>query len=484
MCGIIGLIRFNKERVSEDIFRALLALQHRGQDSAGIACFDKVRLNLKKGVGLAADVFSEENLALLKGNCGIGHVRYSTIGSSPKMDAPPFSVSIPTTIAMVHNGNIVNYNELRKRFADRTESFCDVEIILHLFAEALAKEVEEGERKEITVEKIFSAVRAAMDALNGSYSVVAVISNKGLLAFRDPHAIRPMVMGKQNIDYAFASETVALDAIGFEPVRDVKPGEAIFVSSNGDVVSRVLKPGKPAHCMFEWVYFSRPDSVLEGKSVYETRLRLGKELAKHYKKKGDEVAVAIPDTSRTAAQGLAEATGIPCREGLIKNRYIPRTFIMPTKEREDATSINLNPVEAVIGGKTVLLVDDSIVRGTTSRKIIHLVKKKAKRVHFFVTCPPIVSPCFYGIDFPIKTELIAARKSVEEIRKFLGLDELTYQSLEGLKKAIGLPGLCTACLTGRYPTPVTARLMKEVAEARTREREACFKPEREKLMYH
>jgi amidophosphoribosyltransferase len=278
---------------------------------------------------------------------------------------------------------------------------------------------------------------------------------------------------------AFASESVAFDAAGFEFERDVKPGEAIIVSPKGRVVSKIIRQApKPAHCMFEYVYFARPDSVIDGRSVYEARLALGRELGEECERgkasgacEEIEVVIPVPDTSRAAAQVLAETIGVESREGLIKNRYVGRTFIMPTQEkREDLMNINLNVIDSIVAGKSVALVDDSIVRGTTSRKIIALVKKHAKRVHFFSTCPPLVSPCFYGIDFPTKTELVAAGKTIDEIRVNLGADALTYQTLDGLKRAIALPGLCLACLTGEYPTRVTERDMKEFARMRERER--------------
>jgi len=277
---------------------------------------------------------------------------------------------------------------------------------------------------------------------------------------------------------AFASESVAFDAAGFTLERDVRPGEALIVTPRGKTVSKTVRfEGKPAHCMFEYVYFARPDSVIDGRSVYEARLALGRELGAQCLKEcgsgacGIEVVIPVPDTSRAAAQALAESLGVQSREGLIKNRYVARTFIMPTQAaREDAVRVNLNVIDSVIAGKSVALVDDSIVRGTTSKKIIAFVKKHAKNVHFFVTCPPIVSPCFYGIDFPTKRELEAANKSVEEIKRDLGADKLSYQTIEGLRRAIGIPGLCTACLTGEYPTRVTEKDMREFAALRERDR--------------
>lgn len=471
MCGIIGIL--GQQNVAFDVYRGLLALQHRGQDSAGIACFDKVRINLKKGVGLVSEVFTDANLALLKGKAAVGHVRYATAGSTPKLDSQPFVVDIPHAIAIAHNGNAINYLDWQAAYSDRTESCCDTEVLLHLFSEKL-----NGER-HLTVEKVFDAVHAFMKEVNGSYAIVCLVENLGLLAFRDPHANRPLVLGRRGSDVAFASESVAFDAMGFDLVRDLKAGEAVFVEYSGKIHEKTLLAKGPRHCMFEWVYFARPDSTLEGKSVYEVRIALGKELGKAIQKQKStaDVVVPVPDTSRPAALGLSEQTDIPMQEGLIKNRYIGRTFIMPTQEsREKAMNVKLNTVTSVVKGKDVLLVDDSVVRGTTAKRIVGVVKKEAKSVHLASTCPPIQYPCFYGIDFPIQTELVAFQeKTTDGIRKKLSADALTYQSIEGLKKAIGVPGLCTACLDGDYPTAIPAELRQKLELSRTAERKKTEK---------
>ncbi len=479
MCGIIGVIRFDSAPAAPEAYTGLLALQHRGQDSAGIACFDGMRVNLKKGVGLVTQVFTAQNLSLLRGETAIGHTRYCTVGSDPKNDAQPFTVSVPHALAMVHNGNIVNYAGLRKKYERNIESSCDVEIILQVFAESITKH-----RKlygnPLTSESVFEALTEVARAVNGAYSSVALIENEGLLAFRDALGIKPLVMGTQKdakgkvVAVAFASESVSFDAMGFKLERDIKPGEAVIVSPSGKIVSKIFAAEKKcAHCMFEYVYFARPDSVIDGRSVYEARLALGRELGAECAKQGCafDVVIPVPDTSRAASQALAESLGVQSREGLIKNRYVARTFIMPTQAaREDAVRVNLNVIDSVVAGKNVALVDDSIVRGTTSKKIIALVKRHAKRVHFFSTCPPLVSPCFYGIDFPTKNELIASGKTIEQIMREMGADELTYQTIEGLRKAIDVQGLCAACLTGEYPTRVTDKDMKEFAALRERER--------------
>jgi len=474
MCGIIGV---TGDSASAQAFKGLVALQHRGQDSAGIATTSGKHISLTKAPGMVQQVFDDKALSALDGNFAIGHVRYATIGGCLHTDSHPF-LDADKRIALAYNGNVVNYDDLSKPFKACLQSTCDAEILVDMLGRAFAA--------DRSPEGVFKGVSEIMDKTNGSYSVVALVAGVGLLAFRDQHGIKPLVIGKKEgkngTDYAFASETVALDTMGYETVRDVKPGEAVVVDFEKKVHSRIIKPSQPAHCMFEWVYFARPDSTMDGKSVYDVRLELGKQLAELCgKAKGKnrcdgDVVVPVPDTSRTAAQSLSEETGIPCREGLIKNRYVGRTFIMPTQvKRENAVAMKLNPISTVIEGKNVLLVDDSIVRGTTGKKIVGLVKKKAKTVHMLVTCPPIKHPCFYGIDFPVRDELIASNKSVEEIRKTLALDGLTYMSIEGLRKAIGLPGLCMACLTGQYPTPITKDLEDKVAYARVQEREKIQK---------
>ncbi|HIH20401.1 TPA: amidophosphoribosyltransferase [Candidatus Micrarchaeota archaeon] len=465
MCGIIGILNADGRDSSTQAYTALLALQHRGQDSCGIISFDGSRLNLKKGVGLVSQVFSEENLLLLKGSISIGQVRYSTVGGSLKRDAQPFNVSVPVNAAMAHNGNVVNYDELKAYFGPKIESGCDVEVILHVFAEEYAK------TRNGNSEGIFQAVKRVFERVNGAYSVVTIVEN-GLLAFRDPKAIRPLVMGKSKDGktIAFASETVALDALKLDFAMDIPGGEAVFIDLKGKMHEKKIDVKPAEHCMFEYVYFSRPDSQIDGKSVYETRLALGKAIGERLKDKGD-VVVAVPDTARPSAYALANAMGIPNEEGLIKNRYVWRTFIMPTqKQRDKAIGVKLNVNKPVVNGKKVILVDDSIVRGTTSRKIVRLVKEHAKSVHFVSTCPPIINPCYYGVDFPDEAELIAHTKSTEEIRKELDADQLTYATVEDLKKAIGVP-LCTACLTGEYPTKVTEEYKRQLRDARRKDRD-------------
>ncbi len=465
MCGIIGILNAEGNDVASKVYTGLLALQHRGQDSAGIASFDGSRINLKKGLGLVSQVFTEDNLEVLKGQSAIGHVRYSTSGSTTKENAHPFILSVPITLATAFNGNVVNYEELKKTYDGHVETNCDIEVLMKVFVE------EYGKTNDGKPESIFNAVEKVFKEVNGAYSVVNVLES-GLLAFRDQKAIRPLVMGKSKDGktIAFASETTAFDALEFEFVKNVGAGEAIFVDLKGKVHEKTIDAKTPAHCMFEYVYFSRPDSQLDGKSVYETRIALGKVLGQKLKGKGD-VVVPVPDTSRPAAEALGESAGIPTQEGLIKNRYVWRTFIMPTqKQRDKAVQVKLNIIKPVVEGKDVILVDDSIVRGTTSRKIVKLVKERAKSVHLVSTCPPIKNPCYYGVDFPDEAELIAHSKTIPQIKEEIGADELTYATVEDIKKAIGLP-LCTACLTGEYPTHVTEKYKQQLREARRKERE-------------
>ncbi|NYZ80161.1 amidophosphoribosyltransferase [Candidatus Micrarchaeota archaeon] len=458
MCGVIGI--HNAEDIGQDLYNALLLLQHRGQDACGILTVDDESLYLNKYQGLVSDVFSEKTLKQFKGRTGIGHVRYPTVGSSSLQDAQPFYLNYPTGIGAAHNGNVINCEELRSQLRDNQRALtskCDVEIILNVLAEELLKLSSTN-----SFENIKEAVKNVFIRVNGGYSVITVSVKNRLVAFRDPKGIRPLVIGKKQtkngVSHAFCSETAPLEFLGYEIVRDVKPGEVIYVNPEGVMKSETLTDEKPAHCMFEWVYFARPDAIIEGVTAYEARRNLGKELAREIRKRGIEfdVVMPVPDSSRPTAISCAEALEKPCREGLVKNRYSFRTFIMPTQElRENAVRLKLSPIANEIKGKKILLVDDSIVRGTTSKKIVAMVKKAgAKEVHLAVACPAILHPCFYGVDMSTTDELIAANKKLEETEKFIGADSVTYQTIAGLKNAIPLH-LCVACLNGDYPTDVS-----------------------------
>lgn len=467
MCGVIGIV--GEKIVVDDIYTGLLAIQHRGQDSAGIATFEK-GFHLKKGNGLVQSVFNSKNIARLKGNVGIGHVRYPTIGSAGSEDAQPFIINTPFGIALAHNGNLVNYFELRDRLTNQDfrylNSNCDAEIILNLFAQELSKE----ELDNFSPDLLFSALARSYDQLIGSYSVVCLIARKGLLAFRDPHGIKPFVFGKYDGSFAAASESVVFDHLGCELVDDVKPGEAIFVDFNGNVARRIIKEAFPAHCIFEYVYFARPDSIIDGIGVYEARLRLGKELAKEVCRTGikPDVVFPVPDTARAAVTALAEDMNLVHREGLIKNRYIGRTFIMPTQSaRKISIRAKLNPIKSEIEGKNVLVVDDSIVRGNTAREIIRLIRYAgAKEVYYASYSPPLRYPCLYGIDMQTRGEFIARHKKISDVQKMIGANRVIYQTVDGLIRGVGSGRrhFCTGCFTGKYPTPVP-RAMAEKIEA-------------------
>ncbi len=467
-CGVVGAAHPEHD-VVEQLWRGLLAVQHRGQEGNGIFTLDRGKFHHAKYLGLVGDLSKYRSL---KGSRGIGHVRYTTTGSSPlesnlgmsesqasESFVQPFFVSYPKSgLALCHNGNLVNYVGLRHDFLSEGRSLvsdCDAEIILNQLARELA-----------STKDLERSVANTMSSLEGAYSVVAVTGENELIAFRDPCGFRPLCYGKRSGFEVFSSESVALDAVGVDLVGDVKPGEMIVADRDCHISRKVIKRDcRVAHCMFEYVYFSRPDSVIEGKGVYQTRIRLGQNLAKTYKADAD-VVVPVPDTARPAAEGIARSTGIEIAEGLIKNRYIGRTFIMPGQgRREDSVVLKLNPVKSILKDKRVILVDDSIVRGTTSRKIVDLVRiGGAARVELWITCPPIISPCFYGIDISTHEELIAAAKSVSDIERTLGVDKLCYQTRKGLVDAIGFDedSLCMACLTGTYPTSAAQQIADEM----------------------
>lgn len=465
MCGIIGII--GRTKAIDYVYPGLIALQHRGQDAAGAVTYDQT-FHLKKGQGLVTGVFNQKNLARLDGNIGIGHVRYPTIGPGGIEDAQPFILTVPYGIALAHNGNLVNYFDLRRKIIEEDlrylNSNCDAEVILNL----LSIELSRMDLKNFKETIIFRALKGVYEKLIGSFAVVCIIANKGLLAFRDKNGIKPLVYGKNSSGYAFASESVALDMLGCSTFEDVAPGQAIFVDTDGNLFSEMITEGEKATCIFEYVYFARPDSIIDGIGVYEARLRLGEELGRECLKAGvkPDVVVPVPDTARGSAQMVAEVLGVRHREGLIKNRYIHRTFIMPTqKQRIEAVRMKLNVIKSEIKNKKVLLVDDSIVRGNTSKEIIGLIRSAgAKEVYYGVYSPPLKYPCVYGIDMQTRGEFIARDKSIDGIKKFIGADALVYQSVEGLIKGVGSGdnGFCTACFTGIYPTLIKEEFFKKI----------------------
>lgn len=444
MCGIVGIVA--KSHVNQSIYDALTILQHRGQDAAGIVTWHNDKLFLRKDNGLVSDVFRTRHMKRLVGNIGIGHVRYPTAGSSSSAEAQPFYVNSPYGITLAHNGNLTNADEvadlLYKEDLRHINTTSDSEVLLNVFAHEMQKQGE----LEPTAETIFKAVARVHQRVRGGYAVVAMINGFGLVAFRDPHGIRPAVFGARDTDqgkeFMVASESVALDGLGFKLERDIAPGECVVITKEGDFFSQQcaenpeLKP-----CIFEHVYFARPDSIMDGISVYKARLKMGEYLAgKIMKERPDhdiDVVIPIPDTSRTSALQLANRLGVKYREGFMKNRYIGRTFIMPgQQQRKKSVKQKLNAIALEFSGKNVLLVDDSIVRGTTCNQIIEMAREAgAKNVYFASAAPEVRYPNVYGIDMPAVNELIAHDRTVSEIEKAIGADWLIYQDLEDLQRS-------------------------------------------------
>lgn len=452
MCGIFGIYSYEKNNVSKKIYYGLYALQHRGQEGAGIATSDGRGLCYHKGIGLVPDVFTNKELQNLYGHVGIGHVRYSTTGDSIIENCQPFVVNSSLgRIAIAHNGDIVNSSILKRELENKGHIFVsstDSEVIAQLLVRELLK-----------TEDIVEAIANISKELIGAYSLL-IIYNKTLIAVRDPHGFKPLCMGKDEEKIYFSSESCALDVVDAKFVRDIKPGEIVIVDKNG--INSYQLPNsssKVSSCMFEYVYFARPDSVIDGISVYKVRRNIGKILAKEHPCDADIIS-PVPDSGITFALGYSEELNIPYYEGLIKNRYVGRTFILPTQEERDlAVRLKMNPVKSVLDGKKVVLIDDSIVRGTTSRRIVNMVRKAgAKELHLRIGSPKIMSPCFYGIDMPTREELIANSKDTEEIARHINADSVGYLSIEGLIKAIGRKNLCLACLSGEYPTDVSCKL--------------------------
>ena len=441
-CGVFGI--FGHPEAANMTYLGLYALQHRGQESAGIAASDGEQVRVSRAMGYVAEAFDSDTLAELPGSIAIGHDRYSTAGESKLANAQPILIDCAHgQIALCHNGNLVNAGELRDELVRQGSIFqssSDSEVVLHLYAKSRAANVED-------------AIVESVSQIQGAFSLVMLTRDR-LIAVRDPHGFRPLALGRLGDATVVCSETCAMDLIGATYVRDVEPGEVLVISASG---MRSLKPYPPAplaHCIFEHVYFSRPDSYVFGKSVNEVRTELGRNLAREQPIAGD-VVVPVPDSGVCAAMGYAEESGIPLRMGLIRNHYVGRTFIQPQSSiRHFGVKVKLNPVRSILDGKRVVLVDDSIVRGTTSRKIVRMVRAAgAREVHVRISCPPTISPCFYGVDTPRKADLIAATHSIDEIAKFLDVDSIAYLSLDGLLKAVGegRRSYCTSCYTGVYP---------------------------------
>ena len=441
-CGVFGI--FGHPEAANMTYLGLYALQHRGQESAGIAASDGTRVRLSRGMGYVADTFDEDAFAQLSGDVAVGHVRYSTAGESKLANAQPLLIDCTHgQIAVCHNGNLVNASELKAELISQGaifQSSTDTEVIVHLYARAKAA-------------NSVDAIVESVSQVQGAFSLVLLTPDK-MIAVRDPHGFRPLALGRLGDATVVASETCAMDLIGATYVRDIEPGEVLIVSRDGMQSIKPFPPAPLAHCVFEHVYFARPDSYVFGKSVNEVRTNLGRMLAREQPVDAD-VIVPVPDSGVCAAVGYADEAGVPLRMGLIRNHYVGRTFIQPQASiRHFGVKVKLNPVRSILEGRRVVLVDDSLVRGTTSRKIVKMVRAAgAKEVHVRISCPPTISPCFYGVDTPRRSELIAATHTLEEITKYLVADSVGYLSLDGMLSAVGneRTSYCSSCYTGVYP---------------------------------
>ena len=481
MCGIIGIVGVID--VAAALYDGLTVLQHRGQDAAGIATVDGNKIRLHKGNGLVKDVFDAPHMQLLTGRVGIGHCRYPTAGSEGSDEAQPFYVNSPYGIALAHNGNLINTDALRREVFEQdsrninTES--DSEVLLNVFAHELSAQ------GPLTPKSAIAAVAGVHGRCKGGYAIVSMVLGLGLVAFRDPNGIRPLVLGKREtaagIEYAVASESVALDILGFARVRDIAPGEAVVITPRGELTAEICAPpAKHAPCIFEYVYFARPDSMMDDISVHKARMRMGVKLGeKILRLRPDhdiDTVIPIPDTSRDAALEIANVLGVKYREGFIKNRYIGRTFIMPGQgERVKSVRRKLNPIPLEFKGRVVLLVDDSIVRGTTSQQIVQMARDAgARKVYLASAAPPVRFPNIYGIDMPAVEELVAHGRTEEEVQTLLGCDWLVYQDIADLEDAVSGPKkrgatYDSSCFTGEYVTGIEPGYFERLQQARSDE---------------
>jgi len=457
MCGIIGIS--NHKQAAQMAFLGLYALQHRGEEAVGIISYDGKNVHSIKDQGLVADHFNEAMAKELKGRIAIGHTRYSTTGSSSKKNIQPFMATHKKKpIAIAHNGNLTNTQGLHQRLEEEGSIFqstMDSEIIVHLLAKSKKNDMKEWFR-DVLVD------------LQGAFSLVFMAGDT-LVGARDPHGFRPLCLGQLNGSYVLASETCALDLMSAEFVREIEPGEVVFIKGNKIESLHLPNPGQKAQCIFENIYFARPDSFIFGDTVYEVRKRLGVQLAKEHPVKEADFVMAIPDSGNYAALGFANESKLPYEIGMIRNHYIGRTFIQPAQFiRDFRVRVKLNPIATSLKGKKIVVVEDSIVRGTTSRSRIQVLRKAgAKEIHMRISCPPIKSPCFYGIDFPSKKELIASQKTVKEIAKFIEVDSLEYLSLDGMLRVMKKPkDFCHACFSGRYPVVIPRNKSKYLLESK------------------
>ena len=481
MCGVVGI--FAHQNVNFEIYDALTVLQHRGQDSAGMVTCDDGHFNMRRSLGYVRNVFSEHHMLRLIGNIGIGHVRYPTAGSSGVALSQPFYVNSPFGIALAHNGNLINSDALRDNLFATDKRHLNTDSDSEVIINVLAHEMQSINKLKLEAEDVFAAMEGLHKRCQGAYACVALIANHGLLGFRDPNGIRPLVLGQRivdgKVDYMLASESAALSVIGYELLRDVAPGEAVFIDTEGQLHQRQCAQNPKLNpCIFEHVYFSRPDSMIDGIHIYKTRLRQGEKLAdkilREYPEHDIDVIVPVPDTSRVASQGLAERLGLKLREGLMKNRYIGRTFIMPGQaERRKSVRQKLNTIDLEFKDKVVLLVDDSIVRGTTSKEIVEMVRAAgAKKVYLASAAPKVIYPNVYGIDMPSAKELVAYGKTEQQIAEFLDVDWLIYQDLDDLIESSreGNPEVTQfecSVFTGEYITEgVDANYLQQLEQRR------------------
>ncbi|MET0655675.1 MAG: amidophosphoribosyltransferase [Pseudoxanthomonas sp.] len=482
MCGIVGIV--GNQNVAGQLYDGLTVLQHRGQDAAGIATADGTRLRVHKDNGLVRDVFNPKAMSTLEGRVGIAHCRYPTAGSEGLDEAQPFYVNSPYGIALAHNGNLINTEALRQDvFAEDRRNIntdSDSEVLLNVFAHELDRQ------RTLSPETAIRAVAGVHRRVKGGYAVVSVVLGLGLVAFRDPHGIRPLVLGKREHkegtdEYIVASESAALDILGFQRVRDVQPGEAIVITARGELFSEICaEPQEHAPCIFEYVYFARPDSMIDNVSVHKARMRMGVKLGeKILRLRPDhdiDTIIPIPDTSRDAALEISNVLGVKYREGFIKNRYVGRTFIMPGQgERVKSVRRKLNPIPLEFRNRVVLLVDDSIVRGTTSQQIVQMARDAgARKVYLASAAPPVRFPNIYGIDMPAVDELVANDRSIEDIEKFLGCDWLIYQDLEDLEASVregnlDLQRFDSSCFNGDYVTGIEPGYFERIEALRSDE---------------
>ncbi len=472
MCGIVGF--YGHDEVVYDLVSGLTALQHRGQDSAGVVTFQDT-FHVKKGLGLVSNVFREKNLQRLTGNIGIGHVRYTTQGANELLNVQPFAVNYPFGLAMVHNGNVINFKKLRKTLYEDHHRLLETSNDLELLLYTLAAELEQKDLKNLSVNDIFDSVEATQRKVRGAYSTITIIANRGFLVFNDPYGIRPLVMGVKETDkgptYGFASESACFDYLGYETLEDLEPGQAIFIDTDLQVHRKNTYREGQAFCIFEYIYFAREDSIIHNRLVASERVRIGKSLAKRVRESGldPDIIIDVPSSAYFFASSLAEELCVPYRRGLAKNNHIGRSFISPTqKERENIVRQKLNPIKEIIRGKKVAVVDDSIVRGTTSKRIVGLLRKAgAEKVYFISATPPVKHPCIYGIDMAISRDLLAHKSpNIDDIAEHLGADALIYEPLEELQALYPASSMCDACFSGKYPTGDSREVLHDIEQER------------------